>query len=550
MAEDTGSARPEKSGITRRQLLKRGGGAAAVLGTGGFAAFLAACERAASPSAGASASAGATFPPSQSGPGVLTVGLSAQSFETMDGLASGVTVSQGIYEAMYDHLVKVDTLNGGELLPELATEWAQVDDVTWDFTLREGVTFWDGEPFNAETAVHSLRLVLDDPANWLQSRIGGFASVEAVDDRTLRVVTSAPDVLTVGNISQIPMYPKAYYESVGASGFAKAPMGTGPFKFESWTDDIDVTLVRNDDYWGDVPAFDKVIFKPLPEPANRLSALLAGEIDLAYNLNIDDTTVLEQRGFLPVPAPVGQGTGINLLYLGDQDPENPMSNKLVRQAMNYAVDKDAIVENILLSSTRALQGQLVGPDCFGFNPDIEAYPFDQDRARELLAEAGYPDGFTIDFESSAENYSKAREVSENLVAQLAEVGITVNLSMLEWNLYLDKLLEATGAPMFYVGWNYYPVMDANFAIQHFLSDSIFKLAANEEMDAIYAEETNEFDRDRREGLLKDFMAVMREEAPFLFLFQSPLLYGLNPRVTGFPPTADDHPHVDAVALQD
>jgi ABC-type transport system substrate-binding protein len=93
-------------------------------------------------------------------------------------------------------------------------------------------------------------------------------------------------------------------------------------------------------------------------------------------------------------------------------------------------------------------------------------------------------------------------------------------------------------------------MDANFAIQHFLSDSIFKLAANEEMDAIYAEETNEFDRDHREELLKEFMAVMREEAPFLFLFQSPLLYGLNPRVTGFPPTADDHPHVDAVALQD
>jgi peptide/nickel transport system substrate-binding protein len=557
----------DRSRFSRRALLQRSSAGLLALGATGL---LAACQAPApasapqtvappavtAPAVTAPAVAAPAKPtqapassvPSRSAKGTLTVGLSGQSFQTMDQIRQGVTEASSIYDALYDRLVFVDTLSGGKLNPGLATAWKQVDPVTWDFSLRQGVTFHNGEPFDANSAAFSLHLVLDDPKNWLQARIGGIARTEAPDPGTLRVVTKTPDVLTIGNIGEIPMYPRAYYQSAGPDGFAKQPVGTGQWKFDSWADGVTITLTKYDGYWADKAKFDRLVYRPIPEAATRTSALLAGEIDLAYNVNIDDERILASKGLKAVAAPVGQGTGVNLLYLGGQARDNPMSDTRVRQALNYAVDKDAIANDILLGSTRVLKGQIVGPDCFGFNSTLAPYPYDPQKAKQLLSDAGYPNGFSIDFQSSAANYAKAQEVSQNVVAQLAKVGVNAKLQMLEWNLYLDKLINATSAPMFYVGWNYYPVMDANFAIQHFLTKSQFKLFANPRLDQLYDEESNEFDRAKREGILQQFMAVMREEAPMLFLFQSPLLYGINPRVQGFQSTANDRPQVKGLSL--
>jgi peptide/nickel transport system substrate-binding protein len=483
--------------------------------------------------------------------GVLTVGLSGSSFQTMDRNALGVTNSQGIYDALFEPLVAVDAFPGqaGKLHPALATKWQRVNSRTWDFQIRKGVKFHNGQTLEAADAAFSLNLVLNNPQNWLNSRIGDIVQVRVLNKYKLRIVTKAPNVLTLGDISQISIYPRKYYSSAGAAAFGRKPVGTGPFKFQSWPGAVDVHLTRYDRYWGKKPSYKEVVFKPIDDPATRLAALLAGEIDIAYNLNIDDSTVLRSRGLRAVAAPVGQGTGINLLYLGGQPANNPLKDKRVRQALNYAIDKQAIVKNILLGSTRVLRGQVVGPDSFGFNPKLQPYPYNPTKAKQLLTEAGYPNGFAIDFQSASANYAKAAEVSQNVVAQLAKVGVRVRLQMLEWNVYLDKLIHATSAPMFYVGWNYYPVMDANFAIVNFLSKSPFKIFSNPKLDSLYEQETNTFNRAKRQKLLRQFMAVMRDQAPMIFLFQSPELYGVGKRVVGFRPSADDHPHIASVSLR-
>jgi peptide/nickel transport system substrate-binding protein len=531
----------ELTGVKRRDVLR---GSAATVGLLAGGGFLAAC-------ADESSSSGSSDGPrSKSQKGVLTVGLAGATFQSLDMLGNMKTNAHAIYRLLFEPLVVVDPTSRGELVPGLATSWKQIDEVTWEFAIRDGVKFHNGEALDAECAVASIKVAQGDPKNFLHARVGDFKTVTAVDARTLRVVTTQPNALTPANISQIPIYPREYYKSAGPEGFTLKPIGSGPFKFVSWPSQVDVTLDRFDGYWGEPSKYRTAVFKPINDPATRLASLLAGEIDLAYNLNLDDKKVIQGRGFKAVSSPVGQGAGINLLHLGSQPKDTPVANKQVRQALNYAVDKDAIVKNLLLGSTEVLRGQVLGSDCFGFDSSLEPYPYDPAKARELLAEAGYPDGFSIDLQVCPSNYAKAGEVSQSVAAQLEKVGVRAKIQQLELNVFLDKLVNATSSPMLYVGWNYYPVLDANFALQNFLGASALKLFDNERFDALFAAQTAESDEDKRLDGIHECLAIMRDEAPMIFLHQSPLLYGVNPRVKGFQRTSDNVPDVRLVTLQE
>lgn len=519
------------SGITRRELLGRT--TAGIVSLAGIS-LLDACGL---------GTAGTPGGPK----GVLRVGLSGD-FASMDPNHNFVVVAQSIYRAVWEKLVFVDTLDGAKLKPLLATSWKQVDLNTWEFTLRDGVKFSNGEPFNADSAVDSISRMMQDQQATYYTRLQTLSGVQALNAQTIRVTTKQPDVLTVQNVQEVLMYPKAYYASVGRNGFNDKPIGTGRYMLEKWDKGGTMTLVANPNYWGDKARVDRIEFRPIPEAATRVAALLAGEIDIAYNINPDDAEQIKKKGFVAPSVPNGQGTGIQ--YFPLHADAGPIKDKRVRQALNYAVDKDSIVKDIMLGYTRVLDGQVLGPDCFGYNPDLKPYPYDQAKAKQLLADAGYANGFSVNFESAAANYTKAQEVSENVVSQLAKVGVKANLKMLQWDVYVGKILQTLdSAPLTYSGWNYYPVMDANFAIQHFRTSSPFKVFSNSQMDALYDSETQEFDRTKREQIIKQFESVARDEATMLFLFQSPLIYGANPRVDGFRPTPDDHPHVETVGLK-
>jgi peptide/nickel transport system substrate-binding protein len=443
-----------------------------------------------------------------------------------------------IYPALFEYLVDADP-NSGEILPSLATAWEQLDELTLQITLREGVKFHNGEEFDAQAVYDTAMEILTvEPPATMYGRIRLVDEVEIVDKYTVRFHTEEPFVMLLPGLSQMAIYPSEYYKEVGQAGFAQAPIGTGPWKFKEWERGVHITLEKFDDYWGgpEVAQIDELVWKFYPESATRLAALETGEIDVASNVPPDDIERLKSKGLEIAWTPIGQGMIVQLIPRLDERLEDVR----VRRAFNYAVDKDLLIEEIMLGYTKKLDGQVVGSDCFGYNPNLEPFPYDPDKARELLAEAGYPDGLSIKMHGSEGRYAKQKEMCEAVAGQLTAAGIDVELEFLEWATFCRHLFKTQDThPLGYIGWNYFPVMDGDFAMQHFMCSSAFKLYCNPEIDERFDKSRQEFDREKRRQMLQEVNAMLHEEAPAIYLFQAPDIYGVNPRVNNLKPTPDN-----------
>ncbi len=470
-------------------------------------------------------------------PATVTVGLGGEtdSLDMITAAGGGGTPRQTVF-MIFDTLIRVDPLTG-QLEPRLATSWRMVNPTTYLFVLRRGVRFHNGEEFDAESVKFTIGLVIDPKIpSYLKSRLVFVERVDVVDRYTVRIVTSQPDVLLPASIADVPMYPARYYQQVGTRGFSTQPVGTGPFKFSRWEKGVRIMFERNADYWGKKPSLERIIVRPFVESATRLAALQAGEIDIAVNVPPDDANRLAQRGFRIAWAPIALSTVLGF----NTKPESPLRDRRVRLAMNYAIDKEAIVKRILLGFGRVLNGQLVGPDAFGYDPKLTAYPYDPNRAKQLLAQAGFPNGFSITMENSEGRYVKSREIGEALVGQLAQVGIKVDMQVLDFATLTRKLLfDHTVAPLYYVGWVYFPSLDADAVLRHYATSSPFMIWSNPAYDALFTRQRGELDRRKRVAFIQQASAVLREDVPGVFLFQAPGIFALSQRVKSFRPTADE-----------
>lgn len=476
--------------------------------------------------------------------GTLTVGLAVEP-ASLDRNFAESAPGFSIYPTIFEYLVKVEP-KSGRLEPMLATSWRVVSPTTWEFVLRRGVRFHNGEVFDADSVKMTVETVLTTPAV-VRSRIRFVERVEVVDRFTVRFITSEPFALLPQGLSQVAMYPPNYYKEKGQGYFSTNPVGTGKFRMAQWHKGNLMILEANGDYWGtDKARVRNLIFRPIVETATRLAALERGEIDIAVNVPPDEVKRLEALDLRVASTPIGQAMMVQIKPV----PGTPLADKRVRQAMNYAVDKDSIVKNIMLGFTRPLDGQPVGRDAFGYSPRLKPYPFDLERAKRLLAEAGYPNGFSVKFQSSSGRYLKHREASEAVAGQLPRAGIRVEFEVIEWGTFSRSVLQTLEAgPLFYIGWNYFPVMDADFVAQHFATDSPFKLFSNTKIDELFQKQRRTFDPKERQAILQELMAVIREEAPAIFLFQSPDIFAYRPRVVGFEPTPDNAIHFDTIGLR-
>lgn len=430
-----------------------------------------------------------------------------------------------VYRLMFDTLVRVD--DSGQPIPWLAESWQVVDDLTWEFKLREGVTFHDGTSFTAEDVKYSLDWTLnpDNKAPW-SGRITLIDSVEVVDDLNVRITTDSPWAALPQGLLVIDMLPAGYYD--GGYEPSTQPVGTGRYRFVEWSADDYLTLDAFDGAWQGDTTVQRVTFRLMPEAATRTSALQAGEIHIAFAIPPEQVAGLEDSGFKIQYVPIGQIINVNLA--GTRS--DVLSDPRVRQAINHAIDQQAIVEFVMGGFGQPLDGQLVGSDGLGYDPNIQPYEYDPARARELLAEAGYPNGFTIKFNGTTGNYPKDREISEAIVGMLAEVGIQAELELLEQARWAEGLYTNTLAPMFMSAWIYAPAMDAALPFTYFQCHpkSFVDIMCNEEFDDLYARASQEFDPVARQALLQQAAAVLREEAPLIFLHQLPYIYGLDPRL--------------------
>jgi len=330
---------------------------------------------------------------------------------------------------------------GGTIVPSLATAWNRVDDLTLEFTLREGVLFHDGTTMTAEDVKFSLDLVLTEHAGdypGAKSALGPIMSVEVVDPLTIRIVTSNPDPILEKRLASYAgaIIPKAAFESIGIEGFGLKPIGTGPYKVVEYRPDDALILESHDGYWGGLPPAARIEFRIIPETAAQIAALLSGDVDMINNIPPDQIATLESD-----PGIVVSGIPIaNMRTIAFNTRLPVMADKRLRQALSLAIDRQLIIDTIW--GGRALLPHSYQFDNWGplFNPDRSAPAYDPDRARELITEAGY-DGSTISLWLPIDTYTLGDEVTAAVIEMWKAVGINAeqqNMTLAEYYDDIDK----------------------------------------------------------------------------------------------------------------
>lgn len=449
---------------------------------------------------------------------------------SLDGNYDTLIPFQQINRNLYDGLFKLD--DEMEVQPLLATEYTMSDDgLTYDVALRDDVTFHNGDPFTAADVVSTFdRIATDDElASKQRTYINNVESVTEVSEHDVRFTLKQPDASFTRTLATtIYITPAAAIDETGNVAFGQSPVGSGPFQFESWTEGDNVVLTANCDYWGEEPIPSRVEFRFISESATQISSLQSGEIDIATGVTPDLAAGLENSSDVSVQSIEGNNT----IWLSMNTLEGPLADERVRQALNYAVDKEAITEE-LLGGFASPVGQLYGSSIFGFSSDVDPYPYDPDRARELLEEAGYGDGeLSLDF---VLYYDYLNSVQQSIASYLTNVGINVT-SRSDANFFSDTWLQNNMAPnQIFLASNTNILMDADFPLGLWFDGNRRGLYFHTpETDAAIAEARGIADPDERQRAYDALNAELYDLAPAAFLYSPEDIYGTSDRIDWVP----------------
>lgn len=450
-------------------------------------------------------------------------------------------VTENIFETLLSFGDEDTTIN-----PGLAKEWTVSEDgLTYTFELQEGVKFHDGTDFNAEAVVFNFERWKNGEAGefpYYESMftVGGedvIASVEASGDYTVVFTLTRAQAPFLKNIAMSP-FAIASPTAVEAAGdtFGDDPVGTGPFKFVEWKRNDSITLAKNEEYWQEgLPKLDQLIIKVYPDNSARLNALVKGEIDLADGINPSDAESITSNADLQLI----ERPSMNVGYLGLTSTRKPFDNVLVRQAVNYAIDKKAIVDAFYQGYADVAVNPMPS-SISGYNEEITGYEYDPEKAKALLAEAGY-NGDEIELWAMpvARPYMPdGQKIAEAIQGYLEAVGIPSKITTYEWATYLEKATNGE-ADAFLLGWTGDNGDADNFLYTLLGSANIgsnnYSYYKNEEVDTLLTQAQTETDEEKRNELYKQAQAIIFEEAPWAPIAHStPLLAG-KANVKGYLP---------------
>src|SRR5438132_3165348 len=325
-------------------------------------------------------------------PAQLVISQPAEA-TTMDPGRSTQVLTVNYFVNLYDTLTRWDT--SLQLQPGLATSWKNVNETTWEFTLRQGVKFHDGAPLTAEDVKATLERNLQPGKTVVQP---GFATIEAVqivNPTTIRIVTKKPDPLLLVRVAQMgaQILPARLTTDDGVKELASRPIGTGAYRFVEWVKDERLVMEANRDWWGwegRAPAIDRVIWKPIPEDFPRIVALEKGEADIITNVPPDRIkSIADGRATQILAAPSSR-----IVTLSINSTQPPLADKRARHALHYALDIGSIIKNLYAGQGRPFSGGVADTD-FGYNASLKPYSFDPAKAKQLLAEVGRPNGIDV-----------------------------------------------------------------------------------------------------------------------------------------------------------
>ena len=435
--------------------------------------------------------------------------------------------------ALFDGLTRLDA--DGNLQPSIAESWESVNDTTWRFKIREGIKFHNGEALDAELVKLNLDRMMDPDEPRAKYSFSVVESYRVVDENTIEVVTVASDPLLPHRMTGMLIAPKSMLANAKSTDFNAGPIGTGPFKFVEWVPEERITLVANEEYFRGAPEIKQLTFRPIPEKYAQISELLTGGVDVVENIPPDFIEKIEANdlaGIVTKPSPV------NHTIILRTDVESPFTDKRVRQAMNYAVNVDEIIESMFQGYAHR-EATCVHPWVFGFNADVKPYSEDLDKAKALLAEAGYADGFEIDFEvcpAVGDLYNM--EVAQIIVEQLKRVGVKVNLQSVEYGVMRRKVYgDRTVVPMFRWNWKTWYNDPDGVMYGFFHSDSIGAFVKNPELDKMIMDARFNLDQADRDAIYKKLQEYVREEAYHIALYYLDTIYGVSSRIE-WEPRAD------------
>jgi peptide/nickel transport system substrate-binding protein len=446
--------------------------------------------------------------------------------------------SARVMRQIYDTLVvQTEAL---EMEPGLASSWTQVDDLTWDFTIREGVTFHNGDPLTASDVAFTLNR-LKDPETAAPGRfiVGALESIEATDEMTVRITTARPFAPILAHLAHTAtsiLNERAVTEA-GEDYGTTVVVGTGPFSFVSWEVASQIVLERNPDWWGGEVIPERVVFRPITEGSVRSIELEAGAIDIAYTLEPRDALRLRETAGITM----AEIETLTTAYVGFNAQKEPFDDVRVRQAINHAVDAATIVD-VIYEGFGFPANSPISSQVFGANTDLEAYEYDPERARQLLSDAGLGGGFSTTLWT---NDNPLRiQIAEIVQAQLGEVGIQVEVQVLEWSTYLSD--TAAGAhDMFILGW-VTVTADADYGLYALFHSSQFGSAGNRtfwsspRVDELLDLGRQESDPELRRSYYFEAQEIIAEEAPWIFLNTSIEANATLDSVTGFVPHPAGH----------
>ncbi len=442
--------------------------------------------------------------------------------DTLDPAAGTTTTVDNIVDYMAETLVAIN--EQGAVVPQLATSWEVADDgLAITMALRDGVVFHDGTDMTAESVVWNFSR-LTDPDVHVARRgpLAAIDSVEALDDLTVRFNLSETAPYLIGALSQTTnaILSPASVEATGNTyNTITNPVGTGPYVFNGRSLGESVTVDRFDDYWGEIPYYERVVFHVVPEATTRESMLLAGQVDMIILPPASDIPMLDANPSVEVI--MGPSNRTIFIVINTNDPQ--LADPRVRQALNYAVDKEAIIQGILFGAAQAMDAPMA-ESLFGYT-SLGAYEYDPERARELLAEAGVSEGeLVLDFMSPTGRYVQDFPASQAIANYLRDVGIEANVRTMDWPTYIATMTappESNTTQLHLLGWA--PAyLDAAQQMEQFhgsqhppagLATSFYG-----EVDDLIDEAGREFDEVRRAELYAEVSQQIWDDAPWIFLW--------------------------------
>ncbi|WP_428909767.1 glutathione ABC transporter substrate-binding protein [Niallia sp. Krafla_26] len=458
---------------------------------------------------------------------------------SLDPQLSNDTSSANVRINIYDTLVTQD--GNMELQPSLAESWEQVDDTTWEFKLREGVTYHDGSTFNAEVVKANIDRILDpkvaSPAAFMYNMV---KEVQVVDEYTVRFITEFPFAPLPAHLAHPVggMISKDQIEADYAamesgekagSVINEHPIGSGPFKFKEWKTGQSITLVKNDDYWNTPALLNSVTFKVVPEDLTRISELTTGDSHISMPLSPSDVAQVEGTDGMHVQ----RQESSSLSYIGFNMDKKPFDDVRVRQAISMAIDKEEIIKGIYDGVGIPANGPLA-PGIFGYDKDLKAPEYNIEEAKKLLAEAGYADGFST---TIWVNDDRQRvDTATNVQAQLAKIGIDAKVETLEFGAMLEKTANGEHDMMVF-GWTTVTGDADNGLFPLFHSANLGApgnrtFTVDEELDQHLAEARQTIDSEKRLDLYSKAQERLIEIAPTVNILYLEHLLGVRDEVKG------------------